>query len=144
MGRALITLNNMASRLRRKRVKPEELLLLFSSCLQRSACECNVRESLSNCLRCGQCVVGRMLDLADELGIQVFMATGGRLAAARAREPSVRAVVAIACRKELDEGIKATFPKPSLLLEIGTPNGPCKDTCIDFDTVRAAVLRFLR
>jgi len=144
MGRTLNWLNNTAMRLRRKRYRPDEVLLLFSSCLQRSACECNVRESLDHCRRCGQCVVGPMLDLAEELGIRAFMATGGRLAARAARSPDVKAIVAVACHKELSEGLGAVFPKPVLLLEISTPHGPCKDTRIDFDRVREAVLRFLR
>lgn len=144
MGRTLISLNNLLLRLRGRRYRPEEVLLLFSSCLQRSGCECNIRESLANCRRCGQCVVGRLLDLAEERGTRVFMATGGRLAAAQARDPAVKAVVAVACSKELSEGLKATFPKPSALLEISTPNGPCKDTQIDVDIVRRALERFLR
>lgn len=144
MGRALISLNNFLLRLRRPRCRPDELLLLFSSCLQRSACECNVRGSLDACRRCGQCVVGRLLDLTDELGIRVFMATGGRLAAEQARDRGVKAVVAVACRKELSEGLRAIFPKPTLLLELSTPNGPCRDTQIDFDAVRKAVASFLR
>jgi len=143
MGRVLNWFNNVATRCRRKRYRPEEVLLLFSSCLQRSACECNVRESLGNCRRCGQCVVGPMLRLADELGIRVFMATGGRLAAREARSPDVKAIVAVACCKELSEGLKAVFPKPVALLEIATPHGPCKDTQIDFDVVREAINRFL-
>ena len=144
MGRTLISLNNLLVRLRGRRYRPAEVLLLFSSCLQRSGCQCNVRESLSNCRRCGQCPVGRLLDLAEELGTRAFMATGGRLAAEQARDPAVKAVVAVACSKELREGLKATFPKPSALLEIGTPHGPCKDTQIDVEAVRRAIERFLR
>jgi hypothetical protein len=144
MRRAMIALNNFLRRLRPRRVRPDQLLLLFSSCLQRSACECNVRASLANCRRCGGCVVGRLLDLADELGVQAFMATGGRLAAERANDDGVKAIVAVACPKELSAGLRATFPKPTLLLELSTPNGPCIDTEIDFETVRRAVDSFLR
>ncbi|NIA21815.1 MAG: DUF116 domain-containing protein [Anaerolineaceae bacterium] len=140
----LKTLNNLSVRLRRKRCKPEELLLLFSSCLQRSACDCNLAGSLTNCRRCGQCVVCEFLDLADELGVNIFLATGGRLAAEKARDPKIKAIVAVACNKELSEGIKATFPKPLLVQELATPNGPCKDTEVDFQAVRKAVEYFLR
>ena len=144
MSRALMALNNLAVRLRRKRCRPEQLLLLFSSCLQRSACGCNLNEDVRNCRQCGQCVVGQFIELADQYGVQLFRATGGRLAAQKARDPSIKAVVAVACSKELSEGIKAIFPKAVLVQELCTPNGPCKDTQVDFDEVRKAVEYFLR
>lgn len=144
MSRALISLSNFASRLRRKRVRPEEVLLLFASCLQKSDCTCNVRESLEHCARCGGCPVGPMLDLADELGVRAFIATGGRRAAEMARSQEIKAVVAVACCKELAEGLRATFPKPTLLLELDAPHGPCKDTQIDVSAVREAIMYFIR
>lgn len=143
MGQALIRLNNFLVRLRRARCEPGELLILFSSCLQRSECECNVRTSLSNCRRCGQCVVGGILDLADEVGARAFMATGGRLAAERTRDGDIKAIVAVACCKELNEGLRAVFPKPVLLVRLSTPNGPCKDTHVDIEAVREAVGRLV-
>ncbi len=144
MGRTLVALNNLSLKLRRPRCKPGELLLLFSSCLQRSTCECNVVASLANCRRCGRCPVGKLLDLADAMGTQAFIATGGRLAAQRARQRDVKGIVAVACGKELSEGLLATFPKPARLVELDTPNGPCRDTCVDIETVREAVEFFLR
>jgi len=144
MGRTINRLNNALVKLRRQRFQPGEVLLLFSSCLQKSSCQCNVRTALDNCQRCGGCPVGALLDMAEELGTQAFIATGGRLAAEKARHESVKAVVAVACCKELSEGLRATFPKPTVLVELGTPNGPCKDTCVDVAEVRRAVERFLR
>ena len=144
VDKAVVALNNLSVRLRRTRCRPDQVLVLFAACLQRSECERRLDGGLSNCARCGKCAVSRFLDLADRYGVQVFRATGGREAAARGRDPNVKAIVAVACRKELSDGLKVAFPKPTLLLELGTPNGPCKDTCIDFDAVRAAVARFLR
>lgn len=143
MGQTLNRLNNLVVRLRRRRYQPGQVLLLFSSCLQKSSCQRNVRTSLDNCQRCGGCPVGHLLNLAAEFGTQTFMATGGRLAAKKAHDKSVKAVVAVACCKELSAGLRATFPKPTALLELATPNGPCKDTCVDVAEVRQAVQRFL-
>jgi uncharacterized protein len=144
MGRTLNALNNVLVRIRRARCAPQNLLLLFSSCLQKSTCECNIRSSLDNCKRCGGCVVGPLLDLAEQYGLQAFVAAGGRLAAAKCSAPSVKAIVAVACCKELSEGLRAVFPKPTLLVQLSTPNGPCKDTEVDYDRVRQAVEWFLR
>jgi len=143
MRKTLISFSNLLARRRRNRVPPERLLLLVSSCLQRSACDCKLTESLDRCRACGQCIICRLRELAAEKGIRVFMATGGRLAAQKARDKSVEAIVAVACCKELAAGIRATFPKPVLSLALGTPHGPCKDTTVDFEAVRQAVEFFL-
>ena len=144
IDKAIVTLNNLSVRARRTRCGPEELLVLFSRCLQRSACECRLNEDLNACRRCGQCVVSRFIELRERYGVQVFMATGGRQAASRARDPGVKAMVAVACEKELREGIFATLPKAVLATRISWPCGPCKDTQVAFDRVEEAVRWFLR
>ena len=144
IDRAVIALNNLAVRLRRTRCRPGEVLVLFSRCLQRSACDANVTDDLANCRRCGQCLVTRFLELGERCGVQVSMATGGRLAAQRARAPSVKAIVAVACGKELRAGIFASLPKAVLARSIEWPCGPCKDTTIEFRDVEEAVQWLLR
>lgn len=145
MGRRWNNFNNfIVRRVRRSRVKPEELLLLFSSCLQKSTCKHKVTDNLENCQRCGACVVSQMIELAEKTGVRPFIATGGRLAAAQVRKKETKAVVAVACCKELSEGLLATFPKPVLAVELQCPNGPCKDTCVEFERVREAVEFFIR
>jgi uncharacterized protein len=143
-SKSLIALNNLAVRLRRTRCKPEELLLLFSRCLQRSDCDRKLAEDLSNCARCGRCAVKEFLDLGDKYGIQVFIATGGRQAASRAAHPSVKAIVAVACEKELRAGVFASLPKSVLAKTITWPFGPCKDTCVEMKGVEEAIRWLLR
>ncbi len=144
IDRTVVRLNNVAVKLRRTRCRPEELLVLFSRCLQRSACECNVGDDLENCKRCGRCAVADFLRLRDEYGVRVFMATGGRHAVERARDPEIKAIVAVACEKELKGGIFASLPKAVLAAEIAWPVGPCKDTTVDIRRVEEAVRWFLR
>ena len=43
MRQSLIRLNNLVTRLRRPRVRPEQLLLLVPHCLQKKTCERNIR-----------------------------------------------------------------------------------------------------
>jgi hypothetical protein len=144
IDRALLALNNLAVRLRRTRCKPDQLLILFSRCLQRSGCDRKLTEDLANCQRCGRCPVTRFLDLADKYRVQVFIATGGRQASALAGQPQVKAIVAVACGKELRQGIFASLPKAVLARTITWPFGPCKDTAVEIDAVEEAVRWFLR
>ena len=135
---------NLTTRLRRSRCKPERLLVLFPSCLQRSECPQKIITDLANCLRCGKCKVKEVLELAEQHGCQCMVATGGRLALEVAKRNRVAAIVAIACEKELQEGMKGTLPKPSIGVINIRPHGPCKDTDVDMGEVERAIEWFLR
>ena len=143
MGRRVVKMYNILTRLRGTRCKPERVLLLFSSCLQRSMCPQKVTSDLANCLRCGKCKVKDVLELAEKHGCQCAIATGGGLALQIARGPGVDAIVAIACEKELQAGIAGTFPKPGFAVINLRPHGPCKDTDVDLQEVEKALQRLL-
>lgn len=144
MSRLVVRLGNFTTWLRRTRVPPDGLLILFPHCLQRSECPEDVVADLGNCKRCGQCKVGGMIELAAGYGCRIETATGGRLALQKLKDPGVKAVVAVACCKELRQGILAAFPKAVIgVVNIWT-KGPCKDTDVDLDKVKEAIGWFLR
>jgi hypothetical protein len=144
MPNLLVRFNNWRSRRKQGLFAPGQVLVLLPSCLQRTACDANLRTDIRNCRRCGRCNIGEVLALAEQMGVEVAVATGGREAVRRVREPGVKAVVAIACGKELLAGTLATFPKPVLSIENSRPNGPCKDTRVDIAEVRRAIESFLK
>lgn len=144
MSRIVVGLSNFATKLRRTRVRADQLLLLFPSCLQCSDCPNNIVGDLANCTRCGKCKVSDLRALAEKHGCKVAVAAGGRLALARVKDPDVRAVVAIACSKELRQGILASFPKAVIGVVNIWPKGPCKDTDVNLDAVERAIQWFLR
>ncbi len=51
----------------------------------------------------------------------------------------VAAILAVACRKELAEGIQAAFPKRVVGVLNSWPNGPCKDTDVDAAELASAL-----
>ena len=144
MGRQLVKLMNSVTRVRRVHCKPGELLLLLPACLQSSQCERKITRDVQECQRCGRCKMKDILDLADKYGVRCAVATGGRLAVELAKDKGVKAVLAIACEKELNEGLAAVFPKPGIGVVNLRPNGPCKDTDVDVSKVREALEWLLR
>jgi hypothetical protein len=140
---AVITLNNLLVRGRKKRAKPEEVLLLIPSCLQNSECKQNLVHDVWNCKRCGSCKVCEVLDLAESYGVKPFTAAGGRIALLEAAKKQIKAVVAVACEKELREGILAAFPKAVLAVVNLRPHGPCKDTSVNVTDIEEALQVFL-
>lgn len=143
-SRWFVSLNNLLTRVRRIKVLPGNLLLLVPRCLQKNGCAQTLGETIDDCKACGQCNVTDLLSIRDEFGIHCSLAAGGREALAFVRDPKVKAVVAVACEKELTQGILAVFPKPVLgVLNIQT-NGPCRNTHLNPDTVRAAIRSMLK
>jgi hypothetical protein len=143
-SKAFVSLNNGLKRLRLRKVSSEELLLLFPACLQNSACDAKITKDISNCRRCGKCKVMSILEMAEHYGVRAVVATGGELALQEAKGKDVRGIVAIACEKELRQGIMAAFPKPVLGVVNLRLHGPCKDTDVSMEEAEDAVRRFLR
>lgn len=139
----MVKLWNALTRVRRSSCDPERLLILLPNCLQCSECERRVTNDLDNCLRCGRCPVKDVLELAEKYGCQVAMATGGRLAMKLAKGDEVDAVLAVACEKELQEGLKGVFPKPALGIVNLRPHGPCTDTEVDLEELEETIRWFV-
>lgn len=137
--RIFIRLNNAITVRRRIRVPAPHLLLLVPHCLQRSACKRKLIPDVDQCARCGECDIRAILQIRDELGFRCHLAAGGRQALERVRDPQVRAVVAVACEKELVEGIRMAFPTPVYAVVNERPKGPCHDTTVDLDRLRAVI-----
>ena len=142
--RLFVQFSNLLTGLRRVRVAPENLLLLVPRCLQKSGCAQTLGETIDDCNACGQCGVTDLLAIRDEFRIHCSLAAGGREALAFVRDPKIKAVVAVACEKELSQGILAVFPTPVLGVLNIQANGPCRNTQVNPDLVRTAVRSILK
>lgn len=144
MGRRFVKFLNAVTRLRRSRCRPGDLLILSPSCLQRSECSQKITNDVNECRRCGQCKVKDLIELSEKYGARCAVATGGRLAVELVGQKHVKAIVAVACEKELQEGMRAVFPKPGLGIINMRPHGPCKDTDVDLAEAEEAIAWLLR
>ena len=144
VGRRVVQVLNRLTRLRRSRCRPGELLILIPSCLQNSECKQKITNDIAECRRCGRCKVKDIIGLSEKYGARCAVATGGRLALSLAKADAIKAIVAVACEKELQAGLMGVFPKPSLGIINLRPHGPCRDTDVDLAEVEAAITYFLR
>ena len=71
-------------------------------------------------------------EIAGRYEVPVFVATRGQLARRVIRERRPRAVVAVACERDMMTGLRDVAGKlPVLGLTMQLPNGPCRDAAID-------------
>lgn len=136
---SFIEVNNYLVRLSGRRFAADRVMILLPHCLQNHTCPRKITTDIRNCRRCGLCVVGDVQNLAAEYGAAVAVATGGTAARRRLEEIRPRAVVAVACERDLASGIQDT----GSISVIGVPNlrphGPCFDTTVDLERVRQAL-----
>ncbi len=106
---AAVKVYNALAAVRRRKVGKGELLLLIPRCLSKDTLD-------------------GVLGIAGKYGVPVFVATRGQLARRVIRERRPRAVVAVACERDMVTGLHDVAGKvPVLGLTMTLPAGPCKD-----------------
>ena len=136
-----IKINNQMTVSQDIKYRPEEILILAPHCLQNTNCPHKITIDVQNCHRCGKCSVAGLLDIAEETGVNLVVASGGTFARKLAKEYQPKAIVAIACERDLTSGIKDMnaqhIPVVGVLNE--RPNGPCYNTTVQICKVRQAL-----
>jgi len=130
--------------LRRNRgiVPPDRILLLLPHCLQNHNCGRRITFNPGNCVRCGECPMGSLLDLADRKGVKIAVATGGTLARRHIRELKPLTVVAVACPRDLGQGMLDAYPVAVVGVKNSRPMGDCLDTIVDVKALEDMIDRF--
>lgn len=110
---AAVKVYNALAMSRGRKVGQGELLLLIPRCLSKVTLD-------------------GVLGIAGKYGVPVFVATRGQLARRVIRERRPRAVVAVACERDMVSGLHDVAGKiPVLGLTMTLPAGPCKDASLD-------------
>ncbi len=110
---------------RGRKVGKGELLLLIPRCLSRATLD-------------------GVLAIAGKYEVPVFVATRGQLARRVIRERRPRAVVAVACERDMVSGLHDVAGRvPVLGLTMTLPAGPCKDAGLDLDQLEAWVKAYV-
>jgi hypothetical protein len=110
---------------RGRKVGKGELLLLIPRCLSRASLD-------------------GVLAIAGKYEVPVFVATRGQLARRVIRERRPRAVVAVACERDMVSGLHDVAGKiPVLGLTMTLPSGPCKDAGLDLNQLESWVKAYV-
>jgi len=123
---AAVKVYNSLALARGRKIEQGELLLLIPRCLSKVTLD-------------------GVLGIAGKYSVPVFVATRGQLARRVIRERRPRAVVAVACERDMVSGLHDVAGKiPVLGLTMTLPAGPCKDASLDLaqleDWVRSSVV----
>ena len=123
---AAIDIYNTLAVRRGRKVGKGELLVLIPRCLSKGALD-------------------GVLEIAGRYDVPVFVATRGQLARRVIKERRPRAVVAVACERDMMTGLRDVAGKlPVLGLTMRLPNGPCRDAMLDLGTMETWVKGWIR
>jgi len=117
--------NTLAAARSRPGVRPDDLLVLLPRCLD--------KESMQ-----------RAMDLSARYGVPLFVAARGRYAREMISRKRPRAVVAVACERDLVSGVRDVAGRlPVLGTTLSLPDGPCKNTGADIEALEGQIRTFL-
>lgn len=137
--RILINLNNIIIHNMNLKLKGNEILLMLPHCLQLDDCSLKITSNIDNCKECGRCDLKDILKMKSKYNILIQVATGGTLARKKIKEIRPKAIIAVACERDLAEGIKDISKIPVLGVLNKRPNGPCFNTKIDVDELENSI-----
>lgn len=123
-------------------IPKEEILVLLPHCLQSSECKIRIVDELANCEECGACDIARIKQKLLPLGTKLSIAPGGTVARDSIIRLKPRVIIAVACHRELIEGVRDSFRYPVFALLNERPKGPCKDTVVSVPAIEFAINKF--
>ena len=123
---AAVAVYNRLAWAREWRVRANEMLILIPRGLSRAALD-------------------GVMDIAKRYDVATFVATRGAYARQAIRERRPKAVVAVACERDMISGLRDVAGRlPVLGLTMQLPNGPCKDASLDLVKMEEFVKKYLR
>ena len=128
---SFIDVNNSFIKADTLRFKSKDILLLLPHCLQNYDCAYRVTNIIENCTDCGKCVIMKLKKISKSYNINIAIATGGTLARKIIIQTKPKLIIAVACQRDLVDGLLEVFPIPVYGILNDRPNGPCINTSVD-------------
>lgn len=141
--REFANINNYLVNKKRIKVKANEILILIPHCIQLASCPHKITNDINNCKLCGKCKVKDLIELSKKYGAHLAIATGGTLARKIIIEKNPKAIIAVACERDLSSGIQDVKVIPVLGVLNERPEGPCYNTTVDMSKIEENILYYL-
>mgnify|MGYP000508525689 FL=1 len=126
MVNSFLKVHNLVLRLKDIHLDPQELLVLLPRCLRKDYFEI-------------------LRNLKDRYHFQMMTVGGGQQARQKIKMLMPRAIIAVACERDLMSGFVEVNPHiPVIGFPNNRPEGPCKNTEIDIGLIESAVRQLLR
>jgi hypothetical protein len=143
MRESFVHLNNSFLKAIKTKFDPSKVLILLPHCLQNTDCGIRITTDIHKCEKCGKCDIGELTELSERYNIPIAIATGGTLARKIIVENRPKFIIAIACQRDLVEGLREVFPIPVYGVLNDRPEGPCFNTRVTVEKIELALRKVL-
>ncbi|MDP2172479.1 MAG: DUF116 domain-containing protein [Candidatus Cloacimonadaceae bacterium] len=123
--------------------KHEKILILLPHCLQGSNCKIRITADIINCEECGSCDIAVIKGMADKYQVHAAVATGGSLARKLITDEKPDVIIAVACHRDLVDGVRDAWQFPVYAVLNEHPKGPCFETTVSISTIEFAIKKFI-
>jgi hypothetical protein len=139
-----VSVNNTFTKVVKKSYDPKEVLILLPHCLQFTECQYRITIDINNCRECGKCTIVDLKKLSEKYGVKIAIATGGTLARRIIIQNRPKFIIAVACERDLVDGLQDVFPIPVYGVLNERPFGPCVNTAVAVDIIEKALKEVLK
>jgi uncharacterized protein len=136
---SFVQVNNVFVKVLKKKFPAERILILLPHCLQKTDCQIRITVDINNCTNCGRCNISELKQLAQRTGVKIAIATGGTLARRIIVKNKPEFIIAVACERDLVDGLQDVFPIPVYGVLNDRPEGPCINTRVAVNLIEAAL-----
>jgi hypothetical protein len=124
IGNSFIKVSNSLIMTTRWKISQSKIIILLPRCLRRP-------------------IQQQIISIANKYECLIFTVPGGELARKIIAEQKPLAVIGIACERDLLSGIRDVHHIPVIGIPNQRPEGPCKNTTVDYKKIEDAVKFFL-
>ena len=108
-------------------------------CLQHIDCDIRITTDVKKCIKCGKCDIAKLCEISENYKIKMAIATGGTLARKIIIENRPKFIIAVACDRDLVDGLREVFPIPVYGVLNLRPEGPCVNTRVITENIETAL-----
>lgn len=123
-------------------IHSHNILLLLPHCLQKTDCKIRITNDIVECEACGGCDMAKMKDIQQRYNVKAAVATGGSLARKLIHDLHPDVIIAVACHRDLTDGVRDSWRFPVYAVLNERPKGPCFETTVSAATIEFAIKKF--
>lgn len=123
-------------------IHSKNILLLLPHCLQKSECKIRITNDIIECAECGACDIAKVKGIMNKHGVRAAVATGGSLARKLIHDSRPDVIIAVACHRDLTDGVRDSWRFPVYAVLNERPKGPCFETTVSTSAIEFAIKKF--
>lgn len=141
---SFVHVNNSFLNINKHNFANDEILILLPHCLQNYDCNLRITNNIDNCKECGKCKIMDLKRISKKYKVKIAIATGGTLARKIIVQTKPKCIIAVACQRDLVDGLLEVFPIPVYGVLNERPYGPCINTTVDVDKIEDFLKHFIK